>query len=267
VAQVDVRYPAGSGTPLAQQKFTIDQDHQSHRLQKVIFVEVNQPYEYRVKYVMENGKEIETGPFEDRAKPLIINDPFSEIRSVMVRASGNLQDKVQAILVDLSYADSKNKYNLSKSMALDMNMPADEWLIPVITGSQGEITYSGLIRYFDGTEEPIAPTVADRATILVGPSIRDMLEITVLPDFMFDNPDVRLVRVSLDYNDEANSVKEREDFSFRPGDSEPGMWTVELKDKSKTEFHWVATFFMNGGVQKKVEATTSDMTVIPQLTE
>jgi hypothetical protein len=42
---------------------------------------------------------------------------------------------------------------------------------------------------------------------------------------------------------------------------------VELKDKSKTEFHWVATFFMNGGVQKKVEATTSDMTVIPQLTE
>lgn len=263
VAQVDIRYPAGKGTPLAQQKFTIDRDRQSHRLQKVIFGEINQPYEYRVKYVMGDGKEIETGPVEEYSKPLIVDDPFSEIRSVTVRASGNLQEKVETIFVDLSYVDGKNNYRQSKSVALDMNTPAEEWLIPVIKGAQGELKYSGLIRYFDGTEEPIAETTADRPTILVGPSVRDVLEIMVLPDFMFDNPDVRLVRVALSYSDPAHGVNERKDFTFRPGDSEQ-FWTVELKDKSKTDFTWKATFFLNGS-QPSVGATTSDLTVIPQL--
>lgn len=263
VAQVDVRYPKGLAVPLAQQKFTIDRDHQSHRLQKVIFSEINQPYEYRVKYVMVDGKEIETGPFEEQSKPLIVDDPFSEIRSVTVRASGNLQDKVQTIFVDLSYTDPKNNYNLSKSVALDSNVPADEWRIPVIKGVQGAVKYSGLIRYFDGTEEPIAETVADRPTILVGPSVREVLEIMVLPDFLFDNPDVRLVRVALSYSDPAHSVSERKDFTFRPGDGEQ-FWTVELKDKNKIDFQWKATFFLSSG-QQVVEATTTDLTVIPQL--
>lgn len=263
VAQVDVRYPKGLAAPMAQQKFTIDRDHQSHRLQKVIFSEINQPYEYRVKYVMVDGKEIETGPFEEQSKPLIVDDPFSEIRSVTIRASGNLQDKVQTIFVDLTYTDVKNNYNLSKSVALDSNVPADEWRIPVIKGVQGAVKYSGLIRYFDGTEEPIAETVADRPTILVGPSVREVLEIMVLPDFMFDNPDVRLVRVALSYSDPAHSVSERKDFTFRPGDGEQ-FWTVELKDKNKIDFQWKATFFLSSG-QQVVEATTTDLTVIPQL--
>lgn len=263
VAQVDVRYPKGLAVPLAQQKFTIDRDHQSHRLQKVIFNEISQPYEYRVKYVMVDGKEIETGPFEEQSKPLIVDDPFSEIRSVTIRASGNLQDKVQTIFVDLTYTDAKNNYNLSKSVALDSNVPAEEWRIPVIKGVQGAVKYSGLIRYFDGTEEPIAETVADRPTILVGPSVRDVLEIMVLPDFMFDNPDVRLVRVALSYSDPAHGVSERKDYTFRPGDGEQ-FWTVELKDKNKIDFQWKATFFLSSG-QQVVEATTTDLTVIPQL--
>jgi hypothetical protein len=264
VAQVNVRYPAGVGAPLAQQMFTIDRDHQSHRLQKVIFGPVDQPYEYTVKYVMSDGKEIPTGPVQDRAKPLIINDPFSEIRSVTVRASGDLQQKVQSIFVDLTYTDAKNNYHQAKSIALDANMPADEWQIPVILGSQGEIKYSGVIRYYDGTEDPIPETIADRPTILVGPSIRDLLEITVLPDFMFDNPDVRLVRVSLTYRYDGNGTSERKDFTFRPGDFNPGIWTVELKDKAKTEYSWAATFFLASG-QKSVQGTTSDLTIIPQL--
>lgn len=263
VAQVDVRYPSGNGAAQAQQKFTIDRDHQSHRMQKVLFGEVNHPYEYRVKYVMDDGKEIETGPFAESSKPLIVDDPFSEIRSLTIRASGDLQQKVQTIFVDLTYTDSANHYQQSRSVALDMNLPAEEWRIPVIKGAVGEIKYSGLIRYYDGTEEPIAEAVADRPTLIVGPSVRDVMEILVLSDFMFDNSDVRLVRVSLSYTDAANGINERQDFTFRPGDMEQ-TWTVELKDKNKTDFHWMATFFLSNS-RETVEATTSDLTVIPQL--
>ena len=37
-----------------------------------------------------------------------------------------------------------------------------------------------------------------------------------------------------------------------------------LKDKNKTDFHWTATFFLSNS-RETVEATTSDLTVIPQL--
>ena len=136
LAQVDVR-DRRKGMPQAQQKFTIDHDHQTAWAAKVLFSPIDKPYQYSVKYVMSDGKEIQTDPIEDTAKPLVLNDPFSEVRSVTVRASGNLQEKVQTIFIDLAYTDVKNKYNQSKSIALDANTPAEEWLIPAITNSEG----------------------------------------------------------------------------------------------------------------------------------
>ncbi|WP_216324515.1 hypothetical protein [Deinococcus aestuarii] len=263
-AQVDLRYPAGAATPLVQEKFTLDKTTRTHRTQKVIFETVDKPYEYRVKYVLEGGKEIETGPVTDAARPFVLNDPFVETRSVTVRATGNLKEKVQTIFVDLVYEDTANRYRQAKSIALDTNTPAEEWLIPILAGSTGTLKYTGTIRYFDGTEEPIPETMDTRPTILVGPSVRDRLAVTVMPDFMFDSADVRLVKVALSYDD-GNGVKERKDFTFRPGDHDPMEWTVDLKDQTKTEYDWEAMFFLKPSGQKKASGRTSELTLIPEL--
>lgn len=265
-AQVTIKYEDKENqVPLVQQAFIIDERTTQHRFQKVIFKPQNKPYEYQVKYLMRDGREI-LGPWtKDSSSPLIVNDIFGAMRSVQIRATGNLNELVEMIFVELGYSDPANKITLTKSVALDQNEPAVEWSFPVADLQAGTITYSGQIKYFDGTEEPIAETTTTKNLITVGPSVRSRLVVDVLPDFMFDDPDVRLVRVSLNYSDGAG-VDARKDFTFRSGDTEPQQWVVDLKDKTKTSYTWTATFFMIDGSQRRGEPETTDaLTLIPQL--
>lgn len=265
-AQVTLKYEdRANQVPLVQQVFTIDERTTQHRFQKVIFKPQEQPYEYQVKYLMRDGREI-LGPWtKDSATPLIVNDIFGAMRSVQVRATGNLSEQVEVIFVELAYNDPANTISLTKAAALDQNEPAIEWSFPVADLQAGAIVYSGTIKYFDGTEEPIPETSTTKNLITVGPSVRSRLVVDVLPDFMFDDPEVRLVRVSLHYSDGAG-VDARKDFTFRSGDTEPQQWVVDLKDKTKTSYSWSATFFLNDGSQRRNGPETSDaLTLIPQL--
>lgn len=265
-AQLTLKYEDKENqVALVQQAFTIDERTTQHRFQKVIFKPQAKPYEYQVKYLMRDGREI-LGPLtKDSANPLIVNDIFGATRSVQIRATGNLAELVETIFVELAYDDPANKINLTKSVALSQNEPVVEWSFPVADLKAGQITYSGAIKYFDGTEEPIVETTTTKNQISVGPSVRSRLLVDVLPDFMFDDPEVRLVRVSLSYDDGA-TVKARKDFTFRSGDSEAQQWTVDLKDKSKTGYSWTATFFMNDGTRRVVgPESTEELTVVPQL--
>lgn len=268
-AQVTIKYEdAEHNVPLMQQVFTIDADHTTQRFQKLIFSSQEKPYEYRVKYIMKDGKEFQGDWIKDWSTPLYINDPWSETKQVMIRASGNLSEQIETIFVDLNYSDATNKYSQTKSVALNENEPAAEWLFPVISGSTGKITYSGMIKYRDSTEEPITQQEMDatKTTLIVGPSVREHMTVEILPDLMFDDSDVRLVRVALHYKDDANQVDLRKDFTFRPGMSDAVTWTVDQKDKSKDEYEWQATFFMQGGTQRKTPlATSTELTLVPEL--
>lgn len=266
-AQVTIKYEDKENqVPLVQQSFTIDEKTTAHRFQKVIFKPRSKPYEYQVKYLMRDGREILGEWTRDSTNPLIVNDIFGAMRAVQIRATGNLNEQVEAVFVELAYNDPANKVSATRMVILSANEPAVEWSFPVVSMQAGEISYSGVIKYFDGTEEPIPATTTTKNLITVGPSVRSRLMVDVLPDFMFDDPEVRLVRVSLHYSDGAN-VDARKDFTFRSGDSEPQQWSVDLKDKTKTSYSWSATFFMNDGSQRRIEPETTDaLTLIPQLT-
>jgi hypothetical protein len=268
-AQVTMKYEdAEHNVPLTQQVFTIDEAHQSQRFQKVIFQEQAKPYEYRVKYIMRDGKEFQGEWIKEWTTPLIVNDPWSETKQIWVRASGNLSEVVDTIFLDLTYTDVLNKYTQTKSIALSENEPAIEVLIPVISGSAGKTVYSGMIKYRDGTEEPIAEQEATKPTIIVGPSVREHMEVTILPDLMWDDPDVRLVRVAVHYADIPNQVDLRKEFTFRPGTFDQISWIVDQKNKDKDDYEWQATFFMNGGIQRKIPlTTTTELTLVPELSQ
>lgn len=265
-AQVTIKYEDKENqVPLVQQAFTIDERTTQHRFQKVIFKPQSKPYEYQVKYLMRDGREILGQWTKDFSSPLIVNDIFGAMRSVQIRATGNLNEQVEMIFVELAYSDPASKISLTKAVALSQNEPVVEWSFPVADLQAGSIVYSGQIKYFDGTEEPIPETTTTKNLITVGPSVRSRLVVDVLPDFMFDDPEVRLVRVSLHYSDGA-SVDTRKDYTFRSGDSEPQQWMVDLKDKTRTSYSWTATFFMNDGSQRRTEPDTTDaLTLIPQL--
>ncbi|MBI1180088.1 MAG: hypothetical protein GC201_05980 [Alphaproteobacteria bacterium] len=249
-AQIKVRYEDSGLTPIERQ-FTMTQQQNTFQIREVIFKPRTKPIKYDVKYFMTDGREFEVKGKEQDAPQLYINDPFSANKTVGLRAVGDLNTKIQSIMVDLVYKDpGNNNYTQTKSMALSKATPFFDWTFPVIDENAGEVRYSGTIQYMDGTTQDIPETAATRSTIQLGDVVADRLEITVVPD-LIDFASVKLVNVSLHYTDDANHVDERKDLLFKAGEQAKN-WTVDLKNKTARDYTWSARFFMADGSRKEL---------------
>lgn len=249
-AQLIVRYEDQGITPIERQ-FTLTPDKNSYQIREVIFKARTQPIRYSVKYFMTDGREYEVKDKEQDAPQIYINDPFSAMKTVGLRAVGDLNARIQSIMVDLVYKDAaNNNYTQTKSMALSKATPFFDWTFPVIDENAGEVKYSGTIQYMDGTTQDIPETVAKRSTIQLGDMVADRLEIMVVPDLV-DFTKVKLVNVSLHYIDSANQVEERKDMIFKAGEQAKN-WVVDLKNKNAREYKWSARFFMADGTRREI---------------
>lgn len=247
-AQLTVRYQDQGITPIERQ-FTMTPEKNTFQIREVIFKPRTQPITYDVKYFMTDGREFEVKGKEQDAPQIYINDPFSAMKTVGLRAVGDLNTKIQSIMIDLVYKDpTNNNYTQTKSMALSKGTPFFDWVFPVIDENAGELKYSGTIQYADGTTRDIPETVSVRSTIQLGDVVADRLEVMVVPD-LIDFATVKLVKVSLRYTDDTNQIDEGKDFIFKAG--EPAKtWTVDLKNKAARDYTWSAGFFMADGSRK-----------------
>jgi hypothetical protein len=74
---------------------------------------------------------------------------------------------------------------------------------------------------------------------------------------------VKLAKVALRYEDEANKIKEAQDFLFKAGSTAPAVWEIDAKDKTKLEYHWQAAYYLaSGGDPNVVEGTSSEPTLV-----
>jgi len=264
--QVTMEYEdSANGVDLFEQQFTLDKDHKTHNFDKLIFAAKKNPYKYRLKYFMQDGKEYQVKEAEGRSPYLFINDPFAATKTVGVRAMGNLDTDIDTIFVDLKYNDETNKYSQTKTVALSKASPFFDWSFPVIDELAGKITYSGNIKFKNGMIENIAEVTTDKNTLMIGKKIEDVLEIQIVPDLL-DFTVIKLAKVSLHYEDPENNINEKEDMLFKPGADASKTWRVEIKDKSEKEYKWKASYFMTDGSDKKtVEVMTDEESLILEL--
>lgn len=264
--QLTLRYEDSANNigPIERQ-YTIDKDNQSHQLKEVVFEPVKEPYRYRMKYFMADGREYELDWKEARADTLYVNDPFSATKTYSIRAVGNLEDDIQDIFLDLEYRDDKNDYTKTKSIALDSDQSFHDWAVPVIDEGQGKLTYSGTITYRDGTQEEIPSQTTDDDTITVGSEVEERLEVEVIADLV-DWSAIDLVKVDLSYEDSKNGITEDESLVFRGQENTTQTWKVDLENKQKTEYTWQATFYRAENGQKETsEKTTSEDTIVLEM--
>ncbi len=263
-AQVTLQYEDSSNNvPLLEESFTLDKDHREHKFAQLIFVPVGNPYKYRVKYFMKDGKEFSVDWQEGRASQLYINDPFSANKTVSVRAIGDLQSDIGTIFIDLKYVDDTNKYNQTSSVALSKANPFFDWSFPVIDENTGSVTYSGSIQYQDGKVEDIKETETTKGTIMVGKARdeNEFLQVQVVPDLL-DFTQIKLVQLALHYVDEGNGVDVRKDLVIKSTATVP-PWVVRLQDKTKKNYEWEATYFMTDGTKRHTNpATTGETTLV-----
>jgi hypothetical protein len=231
----------------------------------VIFKPRTEPIIYDVKFFMSDGREFEIKNKTQDSSQIFINDPFSANKTVGLRAVGDLNTRIQAIMVDLVYRDpSNNNYIQTKSMALSKSTPFFDWAFPVIDENAGEVRYSGTVQYMDGTTQDIPETVATRPTIELGDKVADRLELTVEPAAI-DFASVKLMIVTLHYADPPNSVDERKDLTFKSGDGAKS-WAFDMKNKNARDYSWSARCFMTDGTRQDIpEQPGEGETVVPML--
>jgi hypothetical protein len=252
-AQVEVKYTSTkNGVPIERQ-YLLDKNNATHKLREVIFTPVSEPYFYRVKYFMEDGKEFQVSEKQQRSPILYINDPFSAMKRISLRAAGDLETEIQTIFLDVIYADETNKYTKSTTVALSKSQPFFDWEFPAIDDRVGKVTYKGTIQLKNGQVEEIPQTETEDITIMVGRKIEDVLTVKVLPNLV-DFTKVDLVIVSLDYSDLANDINEHAELVFDGSSKTPQSWVLPLKDKDKNKYEWSATFYMKDGTERKASS-------------
>lgn len=264
--QITLQYEdAANDVPLIEESFTFDKDHTAHKFAHLIFAPAKNPYKYRVKYFMKDGKEYSVDWQEGRASSLYINDPFSGNITVGLRGLGDFQSDIGTVFVDLKYVDEKNNFDQKSSVALSKGTPFFDWTIPVIDENAGKITYSGSIQFQDGKVEPIKETEATKRTILVGKARdeNEFLQVQVVTDLL-DFTKIKLVKVSLHYVDEANQTDVTKDIVIKGTETSLPPWSVRLQDKTKKTYQWQATYFMKDGspARPTKQQTTGDTMLI-----
>jgi hypothetical protein len=257
--------------PPVELQFTMTEAAGHFKVREVTMQKMRGSYKYRVKYFMADGKEFERDWTDHDAPQLFIDDPFAASQTVSLRAVGDLANKIASIMVDLTYTDETNDYVQKKTMNLSAETAFFDWTFPVISETGGKVKYAGTIQYKDGTSAEIVETEATRATIQLGDVVTDRLNISVVPDLL-DFATVKLVSVSLHYDDPGNGVSKNQDFMFKAGEAAKS-WTVDLKDKQKKAYQWNAKFFLTDGSNRTIpppsdpqhRITSEESTIILEL--
>jgi hypothetical protein len=270
-AQVDsvfvvMSYEDGTAVPRIEEQFTLTKDAASRRaFDQPIFVPVRQPYRYRATYRMKDGKELITGEIASRAPRLYINDPFSAIYQVNLRSWGNLEDHVKEIIVELEYADEANDYRRTVTETLSKARPFATWEFPVVRETGTRLSYSVLYTFHDGRPPVEVPrTEASERTLLFGlePPDKAKLSVEVLADLV-DFTQVKLAKVTLQYDDADDDVHESGSTVFKAGAPTSWKWTIDIKDKNEKAYAWSATYYMVDGTHRDVgPTTTADGTLV-----
>jgi hypothetical protein len=262
-ALVTVSYEdTANGVAREEWSFTLDADNRTHAITKPIFTARTQPFVYRVKYTLKDGREFTGAEMTTMASQIFIGDPFQANRTISIRSTGNLETDIATIFVDLTYRDDANGYSQTTSVALSKAQKFVDWTFPVVDELGGTVTYTETIQFADGTQRRSPEQEATKNTILVGSAPDDeFLTVDVLPDLL-DFAALKLVKVTLHYQDPANQIDTSKDFVFKAG-AQAQQFKIRLVDKTKRGYEYAVDYFRADGTKTSVGPTaTSETTLI-----
>jgi hypothetical protein len=243
-AQVWVRY-SDDGVEDFEEQFALTQQAPTHRVQHVLFQPRRNPVRYQVEYFLTDGRRIQTTEQSTQRSPILVNDPLGRTRKFEVRGVGDFTGRISQIFLDLAYTDAANDYTVEQSVVLSAGNEAVSQPYAVLGDGAGVVSYSGTIRYLDGTVKPIPPATAD-GTIMVGDVVSAKIDVTVVPDLV-DWTQVRLVQVALRHGD--GPAAAAKDLIFSPQVHTSQRWELPLGDGEDPGYSWSAVFFLADGSQ------------------
>ncbi len=259
-AQLSCTYKEGGVN--VERQFTITKDSRSHQIREVIFTPRTAAWKYKLKYFMKGGREITVKDESSEGEQLYVNDPFSAIRQVSVRTKGDFDTVIETLFLDFEYEDAANGYRQTQSFAFSKDGKRfEDWAFPVINEKQGTLKYTGNIVYRDGRPPlEIAEKTVTGNTVLEG---EDVLRLNVeLVTDLLDWSALKLVMVTLKYEDGQNGIAETDSFRLVETGATPEPWVVNIKNKAKTDYGVTAKFFLKDGSKKEAAFSATDEALV-----
>jgi hypothetical protein len=236
--QVTLRYQDPANHVDESETVTLDKDHRTQRVTKVIFAERDKAFTYEILYILA-GSQYTVSPQQHLSDQLFINGPFANTETVTFVAGGDLDTVIDSYFLDITYTDAQNNYTQTKNISLDKKNSFFSWSFPVIDLTAGKITYSGTVAKQNHTQENIPETTTDQRLIVIGGD-RDIIQFQIVPD-LIDWTQVRLVTVHIHYAQD--DIDQAYDVIVHKGDK-PAPITLGIHDPSHTSYTWNATFYM-----------------------
>ncbi len=259
-AQLACSYKEGAVN--VERQFTITKDSRAHKIREVIFTPRTAAWTYRLKYFMKGGREITVKEESSEGEQLYVNDPFSAIRQVSVRTKGDFDTVIETLFLDFEYEDAANGYRQTQSFAFSSDGKRfEDWSFPVINEKQGTLKYTGNIVYRDGR----APLVIGEKTVTGNTVLEgeDVLKLNVeLVTDLLDWSALKLVMVTLKYEDKPNDLMDTRSFRLAETVGAPDPWIVNIKNKAKTDYSVTAKFFLKDGSKKEAAFTATDEALV-----
>jgi hypothetical protein len=262
--QVAITYPDkdANGNPISQQ-FNFTKDSKTARMLAVLLKPVDKKYQYQITYIMADGTQVVMDAVQNDSLQLYVNSPFV-MHTYSFLAEGDFAGSIDNIFLKMKYSDPVNKIDQETDFTFTVQNRSKDWPVPIINNGKGKITYSGVISYKDHTTEEIPPTDTTRDLIEFGPP--NQVIISVVPDTtLIDFTQVKLVKLDLEYKDDANKIDMKHEFLLKDGGAMPVPWTFYARDPAKTSYTYATTFYMAGTPPKVVQvpaATSSDTTLV-----
>ena len=240
---VAVKYPDTDPTGAAiSRQFSFDANNKAGAMVVALLKPVTKKYQYQITYVLADGTQMVKDWQEDNTQQLFINSPFAP-RMVSFLSEGDFTNQIDNIFLRMVYNDTANNYSQSSEYTFTSQNRSHDWTFPVVSGSQGTITYSGVITYKDHTTENIPDTPSTSNLITFGPPNQAI--VTVTPDAaLLDFTKVKLVQVNFSYSDAANKLSYQQEIVVKPTGNTPANWTFYAKDKSKLAYTYSTKYFM-----------------------
>lgn len=224
--------------------FSFDPTKKTDSLLVVLKEAFNQKYTYQVTYSMADGSQYVAAPVTDNTQELFIKNPFVTT-TVSFISEGDFVNDIDSIFLKMTYTDTTNKLTQTSEYTFTSQNRSHDWLIPTIAGTDGVVTYSGVVMHKNHTTDNIPDTTAKGTLVTFGPPNQSIITVSV-DGSIVDWTKVKMAKVEFNYADAANNIALAQEILVKQTGSTPSTWTFYTKDPAKTAYAYTVTYYLAG---------------------
>jgi hypothetical protein len=182
-------------------------------------------YTYQFTYSTKAAGVIALAPQTSNADTLEVPTPFPKTLTFNFTPQGSFVN-IKAIQGELTYADEAHGYTVKKPITLESLASKVAIDVPVLADGPEEASWTARILHPDGTQTPLPGGHGSSGSYSIGFTEFPPFQVTVMPDLLDFDKDVKLAAVTLTYHDPVSGSDLTQIMKFSKASSTQQVWSI-----------------------------------------